>query len=102
DPATADLYTLSLHDALPICITPLPNGLQGGNPRPDLKFPDFSPGKYPVSAGGFLPPGNPNIYYSPESRPARILQYSFGIQREVRSEEHTSELQSRENLVCRL
>src|SRR5690606_39761224 len=26
----------------------------------------------------------------------------YGLQRELRSEEHTSELQSRENLVCRL
>jgi hypothetical protein len=79
----ADYYTFN---ALGYGITPLPNGLQGGNPRPDLKFPDFSPGKYPVAAGGLLPPGNPNIYYSPEARPPRILQYSFGIQREVQKD----------------
>jgi hypothetical protein len=30
-----------------------------------------------------LPPGNPNIYYAPEARPPRVLQYSFGVQREV-------------------
>ncbi|PWU03078.1 MAG: hypothetical protein C5B51_19680 [Terriglobia bacterium] len=79
----ADYYTFN---ALGYGITPLPNGLQGGNPAPNLKFPDFSPGKYPVGAGGLLPPGNPNIYYSPESRPARILQYSFGLQRQVQED----------------
>ncbi len=79
----ADYYTFN---ALGYGITPLPNGLQGGNPRPDLTFPDFSAGKYPVAAGGLLPPGNPNIYYSPESRPPRILQWSFGIQRELQKD----------------
>jgi hypothetical protein len=79
----ADYYTFN---ALGYGITPLPNGLQGGNPRPDLTFPDFSAGKYPVAAGGLLPPGNPNIYFAPEARPGRILQWSFGIQREVQKD----------------
>jgi hypothetical protein len=79
----ADYYTFN---ALGYGITPLPNGLQGGNPAPNLKFPDFSPGKYPVASGGLLPPGNPNIYFSPEARPPRILQWSFGIQREVQKD----------------
>jgi Carboxypeptidase regulatory-like domain/TonB dependent receptor len=76
----ADYYTFN---SLGYGITPLPNGLQGGNPAPNLTFPNFDPGKYPVASGGLLPPGNPNIYFSPEARPARILQWSFGIQREV-------------------
>src|SRR6202007_3475209 len=59
DTATTEIYTLSLHDALPIS-------------RP-------SPGRDCPRAGG--PP-------CPAPR--------------LRSEEHTSELQSRENLVCRL
>src|SRR5436309_8330879 len=59
DTATTEIYTLSLHDALPISLR---------SPRP---LPRHSPDKYRVV-------------------PA------------VRSEEHTSELQSRENLVCRL
>ena len=79
----ADYYTFN---ALGYGITPLPNGLQGGNPAPNLTFPDFSAGKYPVSAGGFLPPGNPNIYFAPEARPPRILQWSFGFQREVQKD----------------
>jgi hypothetical protein len=76
----ADYYTFN---AFGYGITPLPNGLQGGNPAPNLTFPDFSPGKYPILAGGLLPPGNPNIYFAPEARPPRILQWSFGVQREV-------------------
>ena len=76
----ADYYTFN---ALGYGITPLPNGLQGGNPAPNLTFPNFSPGKYPIASGGLLPPGNPNIYFAPEARPPRILQWSFGIQREV-------------------
>src|SRR3972149_11923141 len=60
DTATTEIYTLSLHDALPI-----------SGPRP--------PGK----RGGRRPPG----------------WSSCGARR---SEEHTSELQSQSNLVCRL
>jgi hypothetical protein len=79
----ADYYTFN---ALGYGISPLPNGLQGGNPAPDLTFPNFDPGKYPVAAGGLLPPGNPNIYFSPEARPPRILQWSFGVQRELQKD----------------
>src|SRR6266511_6390635 len=57
DPATTEIYTLSLHDALPI------------SPRVHQRQP---------RAGAQLP------------------------HQGQRSEEHTSELQSRENLVCRL
>ena len=64
-------------------ITPVPNGLQGGNPYPNITWPNFSPGKYPVLSGGLYPPANPNIYFSPQARPARILQWSLGLQREV-------------------
>src|SRR6478672_13558991 len=61
--ATTELYTLSLHDALPICST------AASTPRP------------PVTS-------------SPPSRSC--------ASRSRRSEEHTSELQSRSDLVCRL
>src|SRR5690606_41554901 len=76
DTASTDSYTLSLHDALPI----------------------FSwPGATVTVA--FL-----RSRVRPTSRP---LRRSFPRTQEVftlrtRSEEHTSELQSRENLVCRL
>src|SRR6185436_21128401 len=58
DTATTEIYTLSLHDALPIC-----RGRQVGN----------CPGKETVIGSGY-----------------------------ERSEEHTSELQSPDHLVCRL
>src|SRR5271165_7550459 len=60
DTATTEIYTLSLHDALPIC-------------RPGSRAL-----KWPTGC----------------SRPPR--------RHWTRSEEHTSELQSREKLVCRL
>src|SRR5438270_13366196 len=64
DTATTEIYTLSLHDALPI-----------------------------ARIGGTGPP----LLTS-----SRVF-VGYGILRQyVRSEEHTSELQSQSNLVCRL
>src|SRR3712207_8747035 len=82
DTATTEIYTLSLHDALPICF------LIG-------KIVE----KIPVIG---------NIHTDPDT-----IQKRFGIFGEpmmmgiilgfiLRSEEHTSELQSRQYLVCRL
>src|SRR5690606_41803336 len=89
---TTEIYTLSLHDALPILgarrveLHLQPGGLAGDRrgidrcqlqagvvARVDLKLQD-------VAFAGVLD---------------RLAQH-------LRSEEHTSELQSRENLVCRL
>src|SRR6185295_5034410 len=64
-PATTEIYTLSLHDALPILVSPCP-----GSRRPTI-----------------------GIWHAP-AHGGR-----FGL---LRSEEHTSELQSRQYLVCRL
>src|SRR6478672_3970845 len=61
DPATTEIYTLSLHDALPI-----------------------------FAAEREHQPGQPLVATGPHPHPQR------------RSEEHTSELQSRSDLVCRL
>src|SRR5690242_21934482 len=72
DTATTEIYTLSLHDALPIC-----------------RIPAFNPS-------------------APAERPlmAQFMSAQGPLAREVRhqrrSEEHTSELQSHVNLVCRL
>src|SRR2546427_6579500 len=63
DTATTEIYTLSLHDALPI---------------------SDSPG---------------HLWSAPDAAARRLDQ--AGLDRE-RSEEHTSELQSQSNLVCRL
>jgi len=64
-------------------ISPLPGGLQSPNPYPNITWPDFSPGKFPILNGGLLTPLGPPYYYNPEARPPRILQWSFGIQREL-------------------
>src|SRR5690606_42123869 len=70
---------LSLHDALPI--------LRGG-------LVEFVP---------FDDPYTTNLCFGgADMRTAWITLSSRGQLVEVRSEEHTSELQSRENLVCRL
>src|SRR5438034_3670853 len=74
DPATTAIYTLSLHDALPIFTA------QGGPPRT----------RTPASAAPF-PPMSPVAKLVPAPAP--------GVSR---SEEHTSELQSHSDLVCRL
>src|SRR2546426_1427476 len=74
DTATTEIYTLSLHDALPIF--PLP-WLRGAEPRAH----DQRPSSLGLHRMRSLLPARP---------PA------------LRSEEHTSELQSPCNLVCRL
>src|SRR2546430_15611294 len=77
DTATTEIYTLSLHDALPIS-SRLP-----ATPAP--------PSSAPTSR--FQPALPPNS--SPRPASTRSISPS-------RSEEHTSELQSQSNLVCRL
>src|SRR3712207_8117873 len=75
DTATTEIYTLSLHDALPI---------SGAVPRPGRR-------------GGC---GATTTCWGAStcSRPTG----SAPVWRACRSEEHTSELQSRQYLVCRL
>src|SRR3984893_2912003 len=65
DTATTEIYTLSLHDALPICRSIL----------------------------------SPTRLHLPDRLAGRLLPGVLGGER---SEEHTSELQSRGHLVCRL
>src|SRR3712207_8672134 len=85
DTATTEIYTLSLHDALPICADPRrARALRvGGRPPRGL-------GLHAVARhrGG--------------ARRARSRAPDRGRLRLRRSEEHTSELQSRQYLVCRL
>src|SRR3712207_7232154 len=77
DTATTEIYTLSLHDALPI----YGGGGLGGVRR---------------SRAGRARPRQLRP-------PARLRdRYRGGDRRALRSEEHTSELQSRQYLVCRL
>src|SRR3712207_8100471 len=80
DTATTEIYTLSLHDALPISsgvLTP---------PEPELD--SSSPPQPTISAKALV-------------TAATAAQRAF-ITSPPRSEEHTSELQSRQYLVCRL
>src|SRR3712207_8770938 len=83
DTATAEIYTLSLHDALPI-FTPIAIQLPSRSARPSIR----------TSASTAIPPSG--VYFTAFER--RLLR----ICRTRRSEEHTSELQSRQYLVCRL
>src|SRR2546421_8612485 len=71
DTATTEIYTLSLHDALPISIT--------------TEFPPTMAAPYRRGSG--------------TSMSTAIVS---GLVAQMRSEEHTSELQSRSDLVCRL
>src|SRR3712207_7986531 len=80
DTATTEIYTLSLHDALPIC------GL--------VEFRLYRAPKHErrlARSGAFL---------ADELRRLRTKRIEAGCL--LRSEEHTSELQSRQYLVCRL
>ena len=81
DTATTEIYTLSLHDALPIW------GLQrGGAPK---QRPAFAVHEVGAAEGR-----------SPEAAPSFCCARGGGCR--GRSEEHTSELQSHSDLVCRL
>src|SRR3712207_8204514 len=79
DTATTEIYTLSLHDTLPIWRAPMPRRRGRAPPGPTTGR-GGSTGRSALSATATSPGWSP----------------SSG------SEEHTSELQSRQYLVCRL
>src|SRR3712207_7020024 len=80
DTATTEIYTLSLHDALPISAEAI---------RASICAP--------------LPPALRAAYEpSITAAHARLGETAFAAAWAERSEEHTSELQSRQYLVCRL
>src|SRR5258706_11259572 len=90
DTATTEIYTLSLHDALPISLC------RAGAP---------GDGQHEKAGGGVrLEHGLPAEDHRVAARSARCRGESvdLGGRRIIRSEEHTSELQSLTNLVCRL
>src|SRR5690606_41466373 len=91
DAATTVLYTLSLHDALPISLCP-PCRIchRGARQWRHVRRNHASRHK---GAAIFL-----RLMARPPS-PHEVAHYARHYER---SEEHTSELQSRENLVCRL
>src|SRR5205814_10113747 len=83
-PATTQIYTLSLHDALPISARPRRNVSQPGLPG----RPRIDRGEIPRRGSG----GDDHVGVFRHRRRRRGW----------RSEEHTSELQSLRHLVCRL
>src|SRR5690606_41627569 len=92
--SSAEVVPLSLHDALPILVinaghfTALNAQAQTGHDSVGLPSANFIGGTYSVDDNLSL-----SLYYT------EVDQYWDKL---YRSEEHTSELQSRENLVCRL
>src|SRR5206468_6667220 len=95
DTSTTASYTLSLHDALPICRDrgePAPAAHRGD--RPLLP----APGR-PRDPTRGEPRGDRR---AARRRPDPAHRDLRGQRRGDRSEEHTSELQSRSDLVCRL
>src|SRR3712207_8575490 len=79
DTATTEIYTLSLHDALPISDHGEDQRVAGG-------------GRQAVVPGDQVP----------DDRREQTGHHRDLRHRQRRSEEHTSELQSRQYLVCRL
>src|SRR5205807_4605644 len=93
--STTALYTLSLHDALPICSYPPRTG--------DASYIELVHDTDAAEAGrrvseraGLKGIFNIDLKRDPRDGRFRVLEIN------ARSEEHTSELQSPCNLVCRL
>src|SRR5438067_11522892 len=86
--ATTDIYTLSLHDALPIF-----ERLPGPQDRAHGQL--LHPHRRALDHD--LPRLGPDVDSREQHRPDHWVGQRLG-----RSEEHTSELQSRFDLVCRL
>src|SRR5687768_18253217 len=80
DPAPTEIYTLSLHDALPICAC-----------RGDRRATDQLAARHRIA--------RLDARHRRDDRAARCHRCEKAA---GRSEEHTSELQSRLHLVCRL
>src|SRR5438034_5901407 len=80
DAATTEIYTLSLHDALPI----------------------YRLVERHVTGGGEAADTRERLRFSVQQLERHALEVVGQIARRGRSEEHTSELQSHSDLVCRL
>src|SRR5690606_41394908 len=95
-PATA-IYTLPLHDALPICMVWGEQPLRLNTPALLSEPVQIMPGFYYSSFRLFI-----IVTGLAVAAALYVLVTKTRVGMRVRSEEHTSELQSRENLVCRL
>src|SRR3712207_8373110 len=93
DTATTEIYTLSLHDALPICTAPFNTVL--------------TTWKGDATGNTVYTFVNTKVYKSTNYASSWTALGTTGLPtdifiRGIRSEEHTSELQLRQYLVCRL
>src|SRR5688572_31580061 len=86
-PPLTEIYTLSLHDALPILPAYLEQALFSGDPESDRESIEALS---PMDVEAIVALG-----------PKPVIGHR-GHPGDDRSEEHTSELQSQSNLVCRL
>src|SRR5207248_3618523 len=91
-------HTLSLHDALPIFLQNRRRELLRTHPSPTRAHSEGSNPEWNATRQGY-------VYRN--HRPARIHKHNLAELRSIqdwnlRSEEHTSELQSPYDLVCRL
>src|SRR5688572_31494547 len=84
--ATTEIYTLSLHDALPICFL---TTSCSATPARDVRI------DCPSREGA-------TVWTTARRRSGKNRLDDFRGKSSLRSEEHTSELQSQSNLVCRL
>src|SRR5690606_41411858 len=89
--APPEIYTLSLHDALPIS-RDQPGRVRAGGVRP----------RVPLRLARDPRQGGADAARARVRQPPQRVRALLDAQPGDRSEEHTSELQSRENLVCRL
>src|SRR5690606_41595676 len=116
DPATSAIYTLSLHDALPIFGqqvqrggTPTSSGRgdQHQDPVSSQEFGKVVPvlggaGRHVEALADRGQRGVRDLRDRKKTLVEDVLPDLLIDTQDVRSEEHTSELQSRENIVCRL
>src|SRR5205085_8379046 len=89
-PAPTYIYTLSLHDALPIFYNML------GSPEGELTLAQV------VLYLALCPKSNAAYTAYAQARKLASETGHLDPPKHIRSEEHTSELQSQSNLVCRL
>src|SRR5207302_10167153 len=100
-PTSSTIFsTLSLHDALPISCEIIT--------APTCPATIKNTCEYQIKSALIIPtfgvkPAVPSKFHSlPKGSDIRIMKLCPCVRSSERSEEHTSELQSRENLVCRL
>src|SRR5207302_9247623 len=96
--APTDPYTLSLHDALPICPTSIREVFPGGLPTRSVQL-GQALSKLPAERFIVF---HDDVDVKRHTGVCSTRRVRSGDDQVDRSEEHTSELQSRENLVCRL